>query len=61
MMLMRCAITIETNDRARSRRCNGLLNGNTHINRIEIRLLKVIDVLEQHNEAICHLCAVLST
>ena len=36
MMLMRYAITNEIDDRARSMLCNGLLNGNTHINRIEM-------------------------
>jgi len=36
MMLMRYAKTNEMDDRARSRLCDGLLNSNTHINRMEI-------------------------
>ena len=35
MMLMRYANKKEIHDRVRSRLCNGLLNGNTHINRVE--------------------------
>ena len=36
MMRMRYAKTNEIDDRARSRLYKGPLNGNTHINRIEI-------------------------
>lgn len=36
MMRMWYDVENEMDDRVRSRLCNGLLNGNTHINRIEI-------------------------
>ena len=36
MMLMWYARKEEMHDIVRSRLCNGLLNGNTHINRMEI-------------------------
>ena len=48
---MRYAITNEIDDRARSGICNGLLNNNTQINRIEIQSLvdqpKIIHVHEK--------------
>ena len=53
-MLMRYAITNEIDDRARSKLCNELINGNTNINLTEINITSSRPFIHQQNNSRIH-------